>query len=1095
MDLDELKVLRAIVEYVRISENILVLNVVREINPDVVKVLQQGLPRDRMLRTIWIVPSENDIGITIIRAESCSDGQFSVKTEGQLRNVLVCLPNVFFCNVRPNARRVVAPVNWNFWSIVKNTADEIHIPPACVYDAVDLRRREKLSANWYFRNLMVRFSVTEAKVFIVHGNADSGKRTEIVHYLLELAQQEQHSCRMIYVMEEEVEVLASVVRICEERNEPIGKTIGYKLNINGQVGEMNNVVFCTTQTLIFSMFSKRFKTTLRKLTHLIVDCGDRHPNEMNLLLSLVKKILQNNDSINLVLLSSRDDESSSFSGLFANVLELRIPYSEPYIRNLPNKPFGVEYYYLEDILEKICTHQVIQCIKQALPTTDNALKLMAELQLKYGHYSYNRNVTVIMDMLIERCWFADDAEPFTAVLLPFLEYNKHMVDYQHSNTRLSALMIAGAKGFIDVVKSLLIMGANPYIVGRKSLQAMDWCCAGSENVCWQMMQTAHHAYNNPASKKSLLCQIYHKVCNPFIVDPGLVGEIVEHICKNYLPGNVLVMLPDFCDVLECYDLLRASDVRKEKKRVHFVVCNQWLTEEELKDNILSSTRDCSELYVVILVAEPLLELVLSLSCIDYVVDTGLAVHRSGDYAKGICIDRSCLATAQRSRLLMWLAQRKCFMLYAKNHLNGTNSKPRTRAAPNMAQSGEVLKALVCRTKHSGTALEYVCSTLFSTCSKSIEGSLQTLMLIGAIEKPLSLPTNLGLLLVQLDVGVHLGKALLYSILFRCLDPMLTIVAALKVGDPFIEPLDMDGEMEIMHFKHSLHSRTYSDYMVLLRLYQQWSQYKTKQTDQKPLPSYHLKTGVMEAISNTRVELMSLLRLHGIVKCGYGHNTEQLNLNADSFPMVKGCLAAGFFPQVALADYNKMQLVASCGTVRFKTHPLSVVQMDTLPTKWVIYNRKQDHMLIVPENTKDAEVQIMDNTPISEVMFLLMCGIDRKDKLDTGNLQVREQANGKETVQFLIDQKYMFELPQEMFDAVSLIRRTLGHLFRDFTLNLLQTMERKETEALVNAVKEVLNAEESSVFPTTTIVDTRPRIKSLLPMGAFWNYTFDVHARK
>uniref|UniRef100_A0A182M8Q6 Helicase-associated domain-containing protein n=1 Tax=Anopheles culicifacies TaxID=139723 RepID=A0A182M8Q6_9DIPT len=1091
MDERELAALRKVAEFVANSECILEVKIVSEIDQLALKALEQELAFDQRLRTIWFLPAENDVGVSIVRAESGGEVQLSVATELQLKDVEKIAKQCKsdgFAN-RTNDKRFVSPMNWNFWFIGKKRLRRI--PPKSVYNTATLRRRKKLPAYRFFANFDVWSSVEEPKVFIVHGRADSGKRTEIVHYMLENAHKNNHSCRMLYVMQEEVEILATAVHICEERDEPIGETIGYKLNINAQVGEMNNVVFCTTQTLIFSMLGSSFREVVGKLSHLIVDCGDRALGDMDLVLSLVKKVLNNCAAMKLVLLSSRDENPSPFEEFFGGAQVLRIPCGKPSVNGNPNEPHGVEYFYLDSILENICTHQPIQIMKGQLPTIDNALKLVADLQLKHSSNTHNQNVTNIMDMLLERCWLVDDVTPFTAVLLQFLEYNKHMVDYQHSETRMNALMIACAKGFVDVVESLLVMGANPYLVGRRSLQAMDWCSEGRNNPCWQKMNDAYQAYTDKDARKSLLCQTYHKMYNPFVVDQKLVVQIVQHICANFAPGKILVMMPDFCDILECYDLLRRCKFGR-RKTIQFVICNRMLTEHELIESLLVPTSGSSNLYVVLLVAQTLLESVMSLTSIDYVVDTGLVAHPTGDFAKGICFDRSCLATPQRSRFLMWLAQRKCFMLYTKDYLNDEPVKPLIKAAGNMVALDTVLKALSCRTDSDGLpALEYLLSTLFSSCPIGIATSLQTLLQIGAIETPLNLPTSLGFLLVHLGIDIHLGKALLYSILFRCLDPVITIVAALTVGDPFIEPLNQAEEKEIMQLKVSLHHRTYSDCMVLLRLYQNWSQWKMEGIDRKMVQSHRLKPGAMEAISNVRVELMSLLRLLGIVKCGREQNTDKLNLNAGNWHMVKGCLAAGFYPQVAMANYQQKQLTANCGTETFKPHPQSVAQVDNLPTKWVIYHKKQDHKLKVPQDGQKVQAQLIHNTVISDVTFMLMCGIDRIDSLSTGNMLTRNCSTGKEPVDFVIDRKYLFQLPREMFDAVLFIRRNLGQLFKDFTHNLLKTMESKESQVLIKYIGNVLHAEDRSLMASSLHVDTRPKIKNLLPMGVFWNYTFDM----
>lgn len=46
---------------------------------------------------------------------------------------------------------------------------------------------------------------------------------------------------------------------------------------------------------------------------------------------------------------------------------------------------------------------------------------------------------------------------------------------------------------------------------------------------------------------------------------------------------------------------------------------------------------------------------------------------------------------------------------------------------------------------------------------------------------------MGRLLSKLPTDVHLGKFLLTAALFRCLDPALTIAAALNSKSPFVSP--------------------------------------------------------------------------------------------------------------------------------------------------------------------------------------------------------------------------------------------------------------------------------------------------------------------
>lgn len=54
---------------------------------------------------------------------------------------------------------------------------------------------------------------------------------------------------------------------------------------------------------------------------------------------------------------------------------------------------------------------------------------------------------------------------------------------------------------------------------------------------------------------------------------------------------------------------------------------------------------------------------------------------------------------------------------------------------------------------------------------------------------------MGRLLSKLPTDVHLGKFLLIATTFRCLDPALTIAAALNSKSPFVAPLGQEHEAD------------------------------------------------------------------------------------------------------------------------------------------------------------------------------------------------------------------------------------------------------------------------------------------------------------
>lgn len=80
-------------------------------------------------------------------------------------------------------------------------------------------------------------------------------------------------------------------------------------------------------------------------------------------------------------------------------------------------------------------------------------------------------------------------------------------------------------------------------------------------------------------------------------------------------------------------------------------------------------------------------------------------------------------------------------------------------------------------------------------------------------------TPMGRLLSKLPTDVHLGKFLLIATLFRCLDPALTIAAALNSKSPFLTPfgLEQEADRAKASFKSGMHDLLAANEMEQLML--------------------------------------------------------------------------------------------------------------------------------------------------------------------------------------------------------------------------------------------------------------------------------------
>ena len=72
-------------------------------------------------------------------------------------------------------------------------------------------------------------------------------------------------------------------------------------------------------------------------------------------------------------------------------------------------------------------------------------------------------------------------------------------------------------------------------------------------------------------------------------------------------------------------------------------------------------------------------------------------------------------------------------------------------------------------------------------------------------------TSLGVHLANLPLDVRLGKMMLYAVIFRCVDPVITLAATMSVKSPFSAPFDQRNEVD--RIKSWFGRDTHSDHLM------------------------------------------------------------------------------------------------------------------------------------------------------------------------------------------------------------------------------------------------------------------------------------------
>ncbi|KAK8965211.1 putative pre-mRNA-splicing factor ATP-dependent RNA helicase [Platanthera guangdongensis] len=190
----------------------------------------------------------------------------------------------------------------------------------------------------------------------------------------------------------------------------------------------------------------------------------------------------------------------------------------------------------------------------------------------------------------------------------------------------------------------------------------------------------------------------------------------------------------------------------------------------------------------------------------------------------------------------------------------------------------------------GSISEFLSRALQSPEALSVQNAIEYLKVIGALDEEEEL-TILGRHLAILPVEPKLGKMLIFGAIFKCLDPILTVVAGLSVRDPFLTPFDKRdlADSAKSHFS----CQDYSDHLALIRAYEGWKDAEKARTGYEYCWKNFLSPQTLKAIDSLRNQFHFLLKDTGLVD----ENIAPCNIWYRDENLVRAVICAGLFPGI------------------------------------------------------------------------------------------------------------------------------------------------------------------------------------------------------
>ena len=186
-------------------------------------------------------------------------------------------------------------------------------------------------------------TICRHQIVVISGDTGCGKTTQVPQYLLEHWAQTGQTCRIVCAEPRRLAAISVAERIAAERNEQLGKTVGYQIRLESKVSAETALTFCTNGIILRTLMSNR-EEFLKNCTHLIIDEVHERDRFCDFLLLILKQYLTINKNLRLILMSATFN-TNAFVKYFSD------DNFAPPILQIPGRQHPVDEYFLEDILK------------------------------------------------------------------------------------------------------------------------------------------------------------------------------------------------------------------------------------------------------------------------------------------------------------------------------------------------------------------------------------------------------------------------------------------------------------------------------------------------------------------------------------------------------------------------------------------------------------------------------------------------------------------------------------------------------------------------------------------------------------------------
>ncbi|GLV31703.1 RHAU helicase [Carabus blaptoides fortunei] len=439
------------------------------------------------------------------------------------------------------------------------------------------------------------------------------------------------------------------------------------------------------------------------------------------------------------------------------------------------------------------------------------------------YYIVSADLKIEMEECIMECVEHGSDDSF-AQLLQLILSDHVPINFQHSANGYTGLMAAAMHGNYNICLQLLTFGASTKLWSNDNCSALDFAYMKQRIDCVEILkyfedydqsEAAAQAKDNDLTQ---LLELYHSSISDQVIDFDLLHLLLCHIHRNTFKGSILVFLAGYEDIITVKDrIMSDSRFNMVPYEIFMLHGHMQISDQHKVFNPLPGKRK-------IILATNIAETSITIDDVVYVIDSGKVKEKCYDAMTGVCSLQCAWISQAGAKQRAGRAGRTqpgiCYHIFSKYRYNSMQSFA-TPEILRMPLHELCLQTKMLAPKETKIA-DFLARAIEAPSAMAVNSAIKHLQEIDALDENEEL-TFLGQHLVDLPVEPRLAKMLLYSVIFKCVDPMLTIVAFLSYRDPFVLPSAHQQKMTMQFYfvffkhgrKHEYRSRKRTEKKVMI----------------------------------------------------------------------------------------------------------------------------------------------------------------------------------------------------------------------------------------------------------------------------------------